>query len=102
MTTAPHPIVTLMDGREVDSWSAEWRDETYLRELEMLAIFRLPDREARRAHLARYEQRIAAAATKAGHADPAAVGAEARRRLEERVMERWRSQQAAAAAGGAA
>ncbi len=90
------PTVTLMDGREVSSYSREWLAETGARELAMHAIFRLPDREARRDYLARYEARIAAEHSHAGHADPAAVGAEARRRLEAVVMERWRRKQAEA------
>lgn len=91
-------MVTLYDGRAVSSWSGEWLEETRARFTECLHVFRLPDREARRDYLAKYEARIVGAAAANFHADPAAVGAEARRRLEATIMERWHAQQAAAAA----
>lgn len=96
--TAARPKVTLLDGREVCSWSQEWLEETRERAAECIKVYNMPDRDTRRAYLGQYEARMAAAALRAGHADPAAVGAEARRRLEAVIMERWRKLQGASAA----
>lgn len=94
----PHPTVTLYDGREVSSWSQEWLAETRERHQLMIEVFRLHDREERRGRIAKYEARVIRLATEAGSATPVAVGAEARRRLEAVIMERWRKQQAESAA----
>lgn len=92
---AERPTVTLMCGAVVSSWSPEWLAETRDREAEVIAMFKMADREARRAYLPIYEDRQIALAFQAGHANPTAVGAEARRRLEAEVMARWHRQQAA-------
>ncbi|WP_441280606.1 hypothetical protein [Tardiphaga sp. 862_B3_N1_1] len=96
--TAARPTVTLIDGRVVCSWSREWLEETRERTAECIKVYGMADRDTRRAYLGQYEARMAAAAFKAGHADPAAVGAEARSRLEGVIMDRWRKLQGASAA----
>lgn len=98
--TEARPVVTLIDGRQVSSWSREWLEETRERAFECIKVYNMPDRDTRRAYLGQYEARMAGAAFRAGHAQEAAaaIGKEARRRLEAVIMERWRKLQGASAA----
>lgn len=88
MIEQSRPIVTLIDGTEVSSWSQEWLVECRDRHFEVLKIMRLNDRESRRAYIAEYE-RIMATTAPLGVRDRAAYAAEARRRLEAAVIDHW-------------
>lgn len=66
--------VVLLDGREVSSYSDEWRIETRDRELEAREILKLPTRDGRKHAVERYGSRR---------------GDEARRRLEDVIRRLW-------------
>lgn len=67
-------MVTLIDGREVDSYSREWFEECRLRETEARKVLSFHAVEVRRAHLVKYGSQH---------------GAEARTRLERAIRELW-------------
>lgn len=68
-------MVQLLDGREVDTGSWEWREECHAREVEARSILRMADADTRRAHLALIEARS---------------GPLARQRMQEAVLGLWR------------
>lgn len=83
--------VTLADGRLVSSWSACWRQECGERELAARTCLGLFDKEARHAYLAGYAaDQAQVALLYALPCEPAAYGAESRRRLEAVVLARWK------------
>lgn len=82
--------VTLLCGATTSSWSRAWLEETRDRELEARAVLRMSDRDVRREHLTRYALTMAQfARINRRDVDPDAYGAEARRRLEACILERW-------------
>lgn len=91
--------VALICGRMVSNCSAVWMQECCDRELEARAMLRMDDKETRLLHLAVYADRQAHnARVYCLSQDPAAYGAEARRRLEETVLAIWRQRRARAQA----
>lgn len=88
----------LLDGRMVSTWSKDWLVETRDREVEARAILRMYDRDSRIAHLGRYALEMEQFCRVNGlDCDPVEYGAEARRRLEAIIMERWRRSRAPSA-----
>lgn len=83
--SSDRPLVTLHDGRVVDSWSEEWRHETEARAI--LNMDKKSDRQnylwGTRDHWGKYTGGIR---QKRGEA--------ACRRLEETILELWRKQTA--------
>lgn len=69
------PLVTLHDGRVVDTWSEDWRAECEAR-----AVLRMPSKDHRYRWLDAVEKRR---------------GRDARMELQRRVMAIWRAEQAA-------
>jgi len=66
--------VTLLDGRQVDSYSREWLLETRARETEARMILKFASVEIRRAHLRKYGEQH---------------GADARGKLEAVIKDLW-------------
>lgn len=67
-------LVTLLDGREVDTYSRDWLLETGERDTQARAVIRMATKQIRRDHLHKFESRY---------------GAEARRRLEKTIKDLW-------------
>ena len=87
----------LLDGRMVSTWSEAWLIETRDREVEARFILKMYDREARIACLGRYALTMEHFCRINGLAcDPVEYGAEARRRLEATIMDRWHRSRALA------
>lgn len=97
MKTGPdgRPVVALYCGREVSSWSPEWRAECLERHQECLRLESMVDKLSRLARLDAYQAEVTARAAEASHADPDSVGAEAAHRVRELVLSRWRERMAA-------
>lgn len=72
--TQTETTVTLASGREVGSWSPEWKQECLDRHLEAVKVLAFSARETRIDHLDAYERRL---------------GRVARERLEVEVMRIW-------------
>lgn len=81
MTEAVQPTVTLRDGRQVSSWSEEWRAECEAR-----WVCNLPTIDQRRAHLDGVEKVRGKVARKALEAEVRAIWDAERRPEIERLL----------------
>jgi len=91
-----HKPLALATGAPSCNYAPAWQAECHERHLRVVRILRLDDRDSRRAFIANVA--AAAAAAPPVGADPAAYGAEVRRRLEAAVLEQWERDRAARAA----
>ena len=91
-----HKPLALATGAPSCNFSVDWQAECRERHKRVLRCLRLDDRENRRDFIANIE-RSAAESAPTG-VDPAAYGAEVRRRLEAAVLDQWERDRAARAA----
>lgn len=83
-----HSAVVLVTGAEVCNYATAWLEETAERERLVIHLMRLDDKQARRRFVANHEAALA-------EVQGPEVAAEARRRLEATVLDRWARQRAA-------
>lgn len=83
-----HSAVVLVTGAEVCNYAPAWLAETAERERLVIRLMRLDDKQARRRFVANQEAALA-------EVQGPEIAAEARRRLDAAVLDRWARQRAA-------